>query len=918
MDIYGHGKITKKLCVRDKKLHKQYGDLAASGCGYFYEEKQNILFGSFRQMSANDSTKGSPKCTAIILDNLVQPEWISVSCHKPLLSVIACFDQGEDHHLRLSSQNKSNLEKCSKTAIQKQETCFSFFWHVITTNRQTSCNQLGNIAITMTRVKMFNFIFEAVSSVFPPFYSCNFKIHITIEKYLCDIRYHSGSSTEKGMVVYSRDLTRVIPGPNVFLFSNNEYFGLNYVHLGPSKCSNKIIGTAYLSAVTANVSEQCSGLCYQTHRGKCSLFHHKEDKFAHNLFIKTALSFQQTKFDSKQFTVQPVNMNPEEYSTAKTMKKYSVYECLERGFLPCLNHRDNRGCFSIGDICLYKLHSTQIVPCKGGGHLQNCNQFECNSQLKCPSYHCIPWSYVCDGKWDCPSGFDESWKSFCTPKRICSDMFHCHKSQICIHLASNCDGENDCPQGDDEELCSLLRPCPLGCNCLFFGIDCSEAHLTKDVLNSTQPHISFFAEHSTITCQICIQSIFRQVYLIVIRNSNLTKICEVVKNMKTVIKVDFGINSITVLSGDCFRNNFNLSVLKLNHNKVMTITAVTFNKLNYLKHLDLSSNPLQYLCLSSSTGSLHIAFLSLVNNNLTVLNLNIFQNVLVKVLFTDNYKLCCLANTTLKCSVRPVWYKTCSRLLPKYENQVTFAFMSFLLFVVSVMSIVIQIICNMFEKTRKLPPFSVFVFTANSVDCTCSLPLLLIWINDHILKEKFVVEEFIWRTGAQCWITFFCFLSCNILSPIFHCLVSFARFMMVNSPMNTRFKQLGFVSKCIISTCLPTLSFCVLMTVLTWMINSEIPSQFCISSVDPLKRVIMIQFLTWLTGFFADFFNYIYFLLLSSGYHIFKNIKRKHKRFSFQRNIKHASLCAGNYCFSIKHTVLDTFQHHLSGVAVPE
>ena len=32
--------------------------------------------------------------------------------------------------------------------------------------------------------------------------------------------------------------------------------------------------------------------------------------------------------------------------------------------------------------------------------------------FKCPGYHCIPWSYVCDGKWDCPHGYDELENSF--------------------------------------------------------------------------------------------------------------------------------------------------------------------------------------------------------------------------------------------------------------------------------------------------------------------------------------------------------------------------------------------------------------------------------------------------------------------------------------------------------------------------
>ena len=56
-------------------------------------------------------------------------------------------------------------------------------------------------------------------------------------------------------------------------------------------------------------------------------------------------------------------------------------------------------CFNFTDICLYKLNSkSNMIPCRNGGHLENCGNFECNMMFKCPDYYCIPWTYVCDGK----------------------------------------------------------------------------------------------------------------------------------------------------------------------------------------------------------------------------------------------------------------------------------------------------------------------------------------------------------------------------------------------------------------------------------------------------------------------------------------------------------------------------------------
>ena len=69
----------------------------------------------------------------------------------------------------------------------------------------------------------------------------------------------------------------------------------------------------------------------------------------------------------------------------------------------------------VKQVCIYR--SVQITQ-------------ECNLNFKCQRYYCIPWSYLCDGKWDCPDGQDESSEEFCGENRICNNMFHCRKSVL--------------------------------------------------------------------------------------------------------------------------------------------------------------------------------------------------------------------------------------------------------------------------------------------------------------------------------------------------------------------------------------------------------------------------------------------------------------------------------------------------------
>ncbi len=80
--------------------------------------------------------------------------------------------------------------------------------------------------------------------------------------------------------------------------------------------------------------------------------------------------------------------------------------CHTEGKFPC--DEWNYTCFTSGDICVYRLNKLQLLfPCMFGSHLEHCAEFECNMMVKCLKSYCVPWSYVCDGKWDCPVGYDE-------------------------------------------------------------------------------------------------------------------------------------------------------------------------------------------------------------------------------------------------------------------------------------------------------------------------------------------------------------------------------------------------------------------------------------------------------------------------------------------------------------------------------
>ena len=91
--------------------------------------------------------------------------------------------------------------------------------------------------------------------------------------------------------------------------------------------------------------------------------------------------------------------------------------------------------------------------------------------LKCPKFYCIPWNYVCDGKWDCPLGEDEVTNDICYKDGFCKGLYKCLNSKLCISPGNICDNFSECPYNDDELFCDLMFVyCPLKCTCLLYGI----------------------------------------------------------------------------------------------------------------------------------------------------------------------------------------------------------------------------------------------------------------------------------------------------------------------------------------------------------------------------------------------------------------------------------------------------------------
>ena len=149
------------------------------------------------------------------------------------------------------------------------------------------------------------------------------------------------------------------------------------------------------------------------------------------------------------------------------MESKYLYRCPHPNMIEC--YPGHSTCYTTEQKCIYVLRkeTKTLLYCRNGQHLQNCNNEECIWKFKCQNSYCIPYQYICDGKWDCWYGQDE----LQCDQYTCIGMFICRYSVACIHTRNMCDGMTDCPMEDDELICPKIN-CIDKCKCLNHGIYC--------------------------------------------------------------------------------------------------------------------------------------------------------------------------------------------------------------------------------------------------------------------------------------------------------------------------------------------------------------------------------------------------------------------------------------------------------------
>ena len=496
---------------------------------------------------------------------------------------------------------------------------------------------------------------------------------------------------------------------------------------------------------------------------------------------------------------------------------------------------DKHACFSLLDICMFEIDETDnLVPCVNGDHIESCQNFHCNVNFKCSGSYCIPWEYVCDGKWDCQLGDDETKSSF---YHSCKALYKCEKTQqICIHLGNICDGKINCPQGDDELFCELRQvACPQNCSCLGFAVSCDHTSVTFEETEN------IFVAVSITHCNIASSDFLSndcQTMFLTIQSSALTQLC-LISVCQKLILLDLSTNKVERIAKRCYSSHSQIKTIILENNKIWSMHEESFVDLSNILFLSLKGNLLTHFTSDIFVNCLSLKIINLLENKISFIAELGFNRIQVTLIVTENYHICCVTLEDTGCTAKRPWHISCSDLLPNNTMRTFIIAVSSISCALSIISIVVHIVTYHDNKV-----FSLVVIFINTGDFLCIGYLTIIWISDLVFHSVFLVKEAQWRTSATYFAAFGTMLWFCIVTQIFLAYLSLCRLMIVVHPIISKFKKVSFVFKSLSIFALVSFLVSLVGTIVVRTVLLELPMSLCLPLVDPTGELVMLHVIT--------------------------------------------------------------------------
>ena len=436
-------------------------------------------------------------------------------------------------------------------------------------------------------------------------------------------------------------------------------------------------------------------------------------------------------------------------------------------------------CYLQKERCIYNVtkYSKELMYCKNGKHLQNCEYANCTNlwMFKCQNSYCLPYRYMCNGHWDCWNGEDE----VICGELTCKNMFKCQVAKICIHLLNVCDSVIDCPFSDDEYLCRV-RYCPHQCVCLNYGITCHSASLlTRNHFSTMIDFVFVNVEKSTISIDHF--SVFTNAVILACPRNNIFHIFTCDLSLNNLKLFDVGFNRISIIHATNFNCLSHIINLILSYNKIKTLGNYIFNALVSLHLLDLDNNKIAFLCQSAFYGLRSLKLLKVSNNTLLNIDPGVFADVQISVILTDLFHLCCIGEeSVVVCTSQPYWPSSCAPLI------VTSGLKDVVWTIGVLVTLSNLLACGFKIRAKgkgKLNEYDLHVTRINACDVLAGVYLLSISFKNVTEGESYISVDLCWRKSVSCHVLGYMSLLSLFLSPLFLFTLSISRHKAVKDPL---------------------------------------------------------------------------------------------------------------------------------------
>ncbi len=801
-------------------------------------------------------------CTIVLLVNMAQPEWLAIDCNKSYLTYALGRDIESQKAIHIYNCVECQQKVCYENAVVNNGSCYNFIWFDIlfpglplmqVCDRRTMLRQVvQNTSALINVLKGVDFSFPPLLTLYE--YNSSLVSAYKFQKFMNEFSAEILPVAEAlGFVICMQTTKPVGTFGNLLSCSNSTFVSIRfwcdgvvdcpYDDTDERNCTCKKTFQQGDNVTLQRMSEVmgCKTLYFTGPDGQNFIYAPSTNMTGNNTVTDKVVCMSGKAILESQWDDLVPDCGPDAQDEPKLrdlLTGNTIFACSDANQIPC--RPGHSVCYNISDTCSFLFdHNFFLMPCRNGGHIHDCELFECNMKFKCSQSYCVPQSYLCNGRWDCPHGHDEDQES-CKNLVHCVGMLKCKQTlNTCVHLGSICNGFLDCEQGEDESLCELeYVKCPKDCDCLALAIHCES--IFPFFLLHNNPFLAVSIFNSSTAEEYNILAFLSGIRHFAFSNSSFEQICGL-ELPNSVISLSLQFNHISELEKCCLNSLYNLMKVHLDYNKIAVIQSYSFTNLPKLKSIGLSYNPISSIAKDfvSKTSSLEVLFLQHIQ--LTFLSKLSFDSVFPRVVVVTNYSLCCVIPANATCTSTSPWYVSCKQVFSGELSRIVSILASVILVVLGIISFALNKFAEQSNETYE--KISYFLC---AVDLICSVFLTILWIRDSFLSENMMNTTF-WKNSVSCKVSFLLIFSFVIFTQLSSLLLATSRLMVVVHPMEYKFKKGSFVIKCI--ACLIglgcTVSFSIALTAALTM--QEIPNSICSPFADPTKSAIFVTFIVVFT-----------------------------------------------------------------------